>query len=63
MPGEFGLWPTVYGRFRVRRDATVFTALLEGLVAEAAHREKTGLSLVSKNSTTARATMTPPGCV
>jgi transposase len=27
MPHEFGPWPTVYGRFRVWRDAGVFTAL------------------------------------
>jgi transposase len=55
MPPEFGPWPTVYGRFRVWRDADVFTALLEGLIAEAARQEKTDLSLVSVDSTTARA--------
>ena len=54
MPVEFGPWPTVYGRFRVWRDAGVFTAL-EGLIAEAARRGKTDLSLVSVDSTTARA--------
>lgn len=52
---EFGPWPTVYGRFRVWRDAGVFTALLEGLIAEAARRGRTDLSLVSVDSTTARA--------
>jgi transposase len=55
MPGEFGPWPTVYGRFRVWRDAGVFTALLEGLIAEAARQGQTDLSLVSVDSTTARA--------
>jgi transposase len=55
MPGEFGPWPTVYGRFRVWRNAGVFTALLEGLIAEAARRGRTDLSLVSVDSTTARA--------
>ena len=55
MPGEFGPWPTVYGRFRVWRDAGVFTALLEGVIAEAARQGKTDLSLVSVDSTTARA--------
>jgi transposase len=55
MPGEFGPWPTVYGRFRVWRDAGVFTALLEGLVSEAARQGKTDVSLVSVDSTTARA--------
>jgi transposase len=55
MPGEFGAWPTVYGRFRVWRNAGVFTALLEGLIAEAAGQGKTDLALVSVDSTTARA--------
>jgi transposase len=55
MPGEFGPWPTVYGRFRVWRNAGVFTALLEGLIAEAARQGKTDLSLVSVDSTTSRA--------
>jgi len=52
MPGLFNPWPTVYGRFRVWRNAGVFTALLS-LVAEAARRGKTDLSLVSVDSTTA----------
>jgi transposase len=55
MPEEFGPWPTVYGRFRVWRDAGVFAALLEGLIAEAARRGETDLSLVSVDSTTVRA--------
>jgi transposase len=55
MPEEFGPWPTVYGRFRTWRDAGVFAALLEGLIAEAARQGKTDLSLVSVDSTTARA--------
>ena len=55
MPCEFGSWPTVYGRFRVWRNAGVFTALLEGLIAEAARQGKTDLSLVSVDSTTVRA--------
>ncbi|GGQ34784.1 hypothetical protein GCM10010266_67800 [Streptomyces griseomycini] len=55
MSGEFGPWPTVCGRFRVRRNADVFTALLEGLVAEAARRGRTDLPLVSVGSTTVRA--------
>lgn len=55
MPGEFGPWPTVYGRFRVWRNAGVFTALMEGLISEAARQGKTDLSLVSVDSTTARA--------
>lgn len=55
MPGEFGLWSTVNGRFRAWRDAGVCTALLEGVIAEAARQRKTDLSLVSASSTTARA--------
>lgn len=54
MPGEFGPWATVYGRFRVWRNAGVFTALLEGLITEAARQGKTDLSLVSVDSTTTR---------
>jgi len=44
-----------FGRFRVWRDAVVFTALLEGLITEAARQGQTDLSLVSVDSTTARA--------
>jgi transposase len=35
MPQEFGAWSTVSNRFRQCRDAGVFEALLEGLIAEA----------------------------
>ncbi|GIH50584.1 Putative transposase of IS4/5 family [Microbispora rosea] len=55
MPEEFGAWPTVHNRFRHRRDAGVFEALLEGAIAEAAKRGEVDLSLVSVDSTTARA--------
>lgn len=55
MPAEFGPWATVHGRFRVWRDAGVFTALLEGLIAQAARAEQTDLSLVGVDSTTVRA--------
>lgn len=55
MPQEFGAWPTVSNRFRQWRDAGVFEALLEGLIAEAAKRGEVDLSLVSIDSTTARA--------
>lgn len=51
----FGPWPTVYGRLRVWRSTGVFTALLEGLIAESASQGKTDLSLVSMDSTTTRA--------
>lgn len=55
MPTEFGAWQTVHNRFRRWRDAGVFEALLEGLIAEAAKRGEVDLSLVSVDSTTARA--------
>lgn len=55
MPKEFGAWPTVHNRFRQWRDAGVFEALLEGLITEAAKRGEVDLSLVSVDSTTARA--------
>jgi transposase len=55
MPFEFGAWSTVHNRFRQWRDAGVFEALLEGMIAEAAERGQVDLSLVSVDSTTARA--------
>jgi transposase len=55
MPERFGAWPTVHNRFRQWRDAGVFEALLEGLIAEAARRGVVDLSLVSVDSTTVRA--------
>jgi hypothetical protein len=55
MPQEFGAWSTVHNRFRQWRDAGVFDALLEGLIAEAAKRGEVDLSLVSIDSTTVRA--------
>src|SRR3954451_9426035 len=44
-----------HNRFRQWRDAGVFETLLEGLIAEAAKRGEVDLSLVSIDSTTARA--------
>jgi transposase len=55
MPQEFGAWSTVHNRFRQWRDAGVFEALLEGLIAKAARWGEVDLSLVSVDSTTARA--------
>lgn len=51
MPAEFGPWATVYGRFRVWRDAGVFSALLQGMITEAARAGRTDLSLISVDST------------
>ena len=55
VPSEFGAWATVSNRFRQWRDAGVFEALLEGMIAEAAKRGEVDLSLVGVDSTTARA--------
>lgn len=55
MPAEFGAWSTVHNRFRQWRDAGVFEALLEGLIAEPAKRGEVDLSLVGIDSTTVRA--------
>ncbi|MGK5451553.1 hypothetical protein ACSNOE_29800, partial [Streptomyces radiopugnans] len=50
-----GPWSTVYDRFRQWRDAGVFQALMDAAIAEAARRGQVDLSLVSIDSTTARA--------
>ena len=55
MPERFGAWQSVYDRFRHWRKAGVFTALLEGVIAEASRQGRVDLSLVSVDSTTARA--------
>jgi hypothetical protein len=55
VPEEFGNWSTVYDRFRQWRDAGVFQALMESVIVEAARRGQVDLSLVSVDSTTARA--------
>ena len=55
MPEEFGAWQTVYDRFTQWRDAGVFAALMEGMIAEAARRGQADMSLVSVDSTVARA--------
>ena len=63
MPAEFGAWQTVYDRFAQWRDAGVFTALMEGMIAEAARRGQVDLSLVSVDSTVARAHQDAAGMV
>ncbi len=55
MPQEFGAWSTGSNRFRRWRDAGMFEALLEGLIAQASKRGEVDLSLVSIDSTSARA--------
>ena len=41
MPSEFGQWQTVYDSFARRRDAGVFTAPMDAMIAEAARRGRT----------------------
>ncbi|WP_443033834.1 transposase [Streptomyces sp. CA2R101] len=55
MPSRFGAWQTVYNRFMRWRDGGVFPALLDEAIAEAASRDEVDMSLVSVDSTTARA--------
>ncbi len=55
MPERFGAWQTVYNRFMRWRDAGVFQTLLDEAIAEAARRDEIDMSLVSVDSTTARA--------
>ncbi|OLZ73395.1 IS5 family transposase [Streptomyces sp. IMTB 2501] len=55
MPEWFGAWQAVYNRFMRWRDAGVFQAPVEEAIAEAARRDEIDMSLVSVDSTTARA--------
>jgi len=55
MPAEFGPWQTVYDAFARWRDAGVFAALMDAMIAEAARRGQADLSLVSVDSTSVRA--------
>lgn len=55
IPERFGAWQTVYNRFMRWRDAGIVQALLEEAIAEAARRDEIDMSLVSVDSTTARA--------
>jgi transposase len=55
LPGRYGPWQTVYGRFRAWALAGVLQVLMDGLIAEAAARGQVDLTLVSMDSTVARA--------
>lgn len=55
MAPEFGAWQTVYNRFIQWRDLGIFKALMDGMIVEAARRGQVDLSLVSVDSTVARA--------
>lgn len=55
LPAQFGPWQSTYDAFARWRDAGVFTALHEAVIAEAARRGQVDLSLVSVDSTSVRA--------
>ena len=55
LPERYGSWSTVYGRFQSWAIAGTFQALMEGMIAEAAARGQVDLTLVSVDSTVARA--------
>lgn len=62
MPTEHGAWQTVCHRFLQWRDEGVFEQLMDEMIAEAAQRGQVDLSLVSVDSTVARAHhITRPG--
>jgi transposase len=55
IPERYGSWSTAYGRFQLWATAGTFQALMDGVIAEAAARGQVDLSLVSVDSTVARA--------
>ena len=55
LPTELGPWQSAYDRFRIWAKQGVFQQLMEAVIAEAAARGETDLSLVSVDSATARA--------
>jgi transposase len=55
LPERYGPWSTVAGRFRTWARRGVFQDLMDGLIAEAAARGQVDLTLVSVDSTVARA--------
>ncbi|AWN32466.1 hypothetical protein DKG71_35260 [Streptomyces sp. NEAU-S7GS2] len=48
VPETFGSWSSVYDRFAQWRDAGAFATAMEAMIAEAARRGQTDLSLVSE---------------
>src|SRR5580700_9775897 len=55
LPERYGPWSTVAGRFRAWAGQGMFQRLMDGLIAEAAARGHVDLTLVSVDSTVARA--------
>ncbi|MFJ9721065.1 transposase [Streptomyces sp. NPDC101213] len=55
VPESYGSWSTIYDRFRTWARDEVFLTLMNAMIAEAAARDDVDLSLVSVDSTVARA--------
>jgi len=55
LPGRYGNFSTVFGKFRGWALAGVFQLLMDGLIAEAAARGQVDMHLVSVDSTVVRA--------
>lgn len=55
IPERYGSWSTIYDRFRLWAKTGVFQTVMDAMIAEAAARGGVDLSLVSVDSTVARA--------
>ncbi|SQD99910.1 transposase (fragment) [Parafrankia sp. Ea1.12] len=55
VPNSYGSWSTIYDRFRMWARDGVFQTLMDAMITEAAARDDVDLSLVSVDSTVARA--------
>jgi transposase len=55
VPQRYGSWSTIYDRFRLWATTGVFAQVMDEMIAEAARRGQVDLSLVSVDSTVARA--------
>jgi hypothetical protein len=55
VPARYGSWSTIYDQFRMWATGGVFARVMEAMIAEAARRGQVDLSLVSVDSTVARA--------
>jgi transposase len=55
VPRRYGSWSTIYDRFRLWATTGVFEQVMDAMLAEAARRGQVDLSLVSVDSTVARA--------
>ncbi len=55
VPNSYGSWSTIYDRFRLWARDGVFQTLMDAMITEAVARDDVDLSLVSVDSTVARA--------